>query len=149
MNIWNTPRKHSESSNANQNRATPSTTFSRKSSMERVEPKAEKVPDNALSLDGVEKEEELRSRESSELVHDEPEDVSNDRPEEQEEQPTVRRYKVLKRRQRRRQSLSVSVSEEEEDILREAASKANKSFSSWAREALFKAARRKPPKRPT
>ena len=86
-------------------------------------------------------------------VHEEvQEDVPTrevERTEELEERPTVRRYGVLKRRQRRRQSVSISVSEEEEDILREAAHRKGKSFSSWAREALFKAAGKKIPKRPS
>jgi hypothetical protein len=70
-------------------------------------------------------------------------------PSEEEKSVTVRRYKVLKRRQRRRQSLSVAVSEEEEELLREFAAAKEKSFSSWARETLFKAMGRKIPKRPT
>ena len=65
-----------------------------------------------------------------------------------EEPKTVRRYQVLKRRQRRRSCMSISVSEEEEDILREAAAESGLSFSSWAREALFRAAKRKIPNRP-
>lgn len=65
-----------------------------------------------------------------------------------EEPKTVRRYQVLKRRQRRRACMSISVSEEEEDILREAAAESGLSFSSWAREALFRAAKRKIPNRP-
>lgn len=71
------------------------------------------------------------------------------REEELQPRPTVRKYGVLTRRQRRRQSVSISVSEEEEDILRAAAHKKGKSFSSWAREALFKAAGKKMPKRPS
>lgn len=141
-----------ESRNAEQPRVNTTPAFSRTSSSHRVEPKAEKAPESALSLDSVSHYEAPGTYEPSEDVHDEPSqeyEANPDRPEELEEQPTVRRYKVLKRRQRRRQSLSVSVSEEEEDILREAAARMNKSFSSWARDALFKAARRKPPKRPT
>lgn len=65
-----------------------------------------------------------------------------------EEPTTVKRYRVLKRRQRRRSCMSISVSEEEEDILREAAVESGLSFSSWAREALFRAAKRKIPNRP-
>lgn len=66
------------------------------------------------------------------------------------EKPTTsRKYRVLKKRQRRRQSLSVAVSEEEEELLREFAASKEKSFSSWARETLFKAMGRKIPKRPT
>ena len=66
-----------------------------------------------------------------------------------EAQPTVRKYRVLTKRQRRRQSLSVAVSEEEEELLRSFAASKEKSFSSWARETLFKAMGRKIPKRPT
>ena len=65
-----------------------------------------------------------------------------------EEPKTVKRYRVLKRRQRRRSCMSISVSEEEEDILREAAGESGLSFSSWARDALFRAAKRKIPNRP-
>jgi len=64
-------------------------------------------------------------------------------------EPKPKKYKVLKRRQRRRQSLSVAVSEEEEELLREFAASQEKTFSSWARETLFKAMGRKIPKRPT
>ena len=66
-----------------------------------------------------------------------------------EAQPTVRKYRVLTKRQRRRQSLSIAVSEEEEELLRSFAASKEKSFSSWARETLFKAMGRKIPKRPT
>lgn len=80
----------------------------------------------------------------------EPEQIAQPEPEEKppEEPKTVRRYQVLKRRQRRRSCMSISVSEEEEDILREAAAESGLSFSSWAREALFRAAKRKIPNRP-
>jgi hypothetical protein len=61
---------------------------------------------------------------------------------------TAKRYKILTSRQRRRNCLSISVSEEEEEILRAHAAKLGKSFSSWARDTLFRSARRKIPARP-
>jgi hypothetical protein len=65
-----------------------------------------------------------------------------------EEIPTVKRYKVLGKKQRRRQAMSVSVSEQEEEMLREGAALEGMTFSSWARKHLFRAMRQKIPKRP-
>lgn len=92
------------------------------------EPKAEPEPE--------------KEPEKEQIAQPEPEQKSVEEP------TTVRRYQVLKRRQRRRSCMSISVSEEEEDILREAAAESGLSFSSWAREALFRAAKRKIPSRP-
>ena len=70
-----------------------------------------------------------------------PEQNVNDR---RHRDPTVLR---MPRDKRRRQVLSVVVSQEEEDILRAVAVAADMSFSEWAREALFKVAKRKIPAR--
>ena len=61
---------------------------------------------------------------------------------------TVKKYKVLKRKQRRRQAMSISVSEEEEDLLRQGAASEGMTFSAWARKHLFRAMKTKMPKRP-
>ena len=149
INIWNTPPSNrnaqKEQFGANPRRKI----FSNSRNANNVDRKAEKTPISAVTNDAAARTEEVRTSEAHEDVHNGDTDTQEQRTEEYQEKPTVRRYKVLKRRQRRRQSLSVSVSEEEEDILREAASRANKSFSSWARDALFKAAKKKVPKRPT
>jgi hypothetical protein len=65
-----------------------------------------------------------------------------------EEIPTVKRYKVLGRKQRRRQAMSISVSEQEEELLRQGAALEGMTFSAWARKHLFRAMRQKIPKRP-
>ena len=149
MNIWNTPTStrnaQKQQSDANPRRKI----FSNSRDANNVERKAEKTPISVMTNDIAAGTEEVRTPEAHEDVPSDDTDTREHRTEEYEEKPTVRRYNVLKRRQRRRQSLSVSVSEEEEDILREAASRANKSFSSWERDALFKAAKKKVPKRPT
>ncbi len=149
LNIWNTPTStpnaRKEQSDANPRRKI----FSNSRDANNVERKAEKTPIPAMPNDIAAETEKVQTPETGEDAPNGGSGTRQHRTEEYEEKPTVRKYKVLKRRQRRRQSLSVSVSEEEEDILREAASRANKSFSSWARDALFKAAKKKVPKRPT
>ena len=149
MNLWNTPTStpnaRKEQSDANPQRKV----FSNSRHANSVERKAEKTPISAMPNDIAAETEEVQTPETGEDAPIGGSDTSEHRTEAYEARPTVRKYKVLKRRQRRRQSLSVSVSEEEEDILREAASRANKSFSSWARDALFKTAKKKVPKRPT
>jgi hypothetical protein len=54
----------------------------------------------------------------------------------------------MKETKTRRQSLSVAVSAEEARLLRKAAADRNESFSSWARNTLFRSMGRKPPARP-
>lgn len=58
-------------------------------------------------------------------------------------------WRRLSADQKRHQSITFSVSQQELDILRSYATTLDISFSEWARNTLFKAMGRKPPKRKT